>query len=276
MNAIEVRIEDIGEGPHLGALSYGRDYSWLIESIERVGLITPPLLARRGDGELSLLCGKARVEALRRLGATRTTALVRPHPGQQKSFELAVADNLHGRGFNEVEKAGGVNFILNFLRPSRREAERILGLFPIALNPRAVSRYLKLHAADDGVKRRVVEGCISLNTFVLMSGLGREARDALLEVIDELKPGFNYQQELVFLCEDISTAEACTIPALLARDEIAALVRNGDLSVPLRIKRLFQRLRGMRSRTGARTGDGNSAADGRSPLEENREDEAPE
>jgi ParB-like chromosome segregation protein Spo0J len=246
MRTSEVRLEDIQEAPFTQLISWGREYNWLKESIDRVGLICPPVVNQPEEGKLSLICGRARIEALRALGISRTPVILRSGLSERESFQIALEDNLHTRGYNETEKAGAVYYIMKILNQSRQETSMLLKLLSVPLNPRAISRYLKLHAADEHVKWMLVRGDISFNTFVMISGLDSKDAGALLGVIESLELGPNYQRELITLCEDLAAQQDCTISDILSREEFELLIRNRNLSVPDRVKHLFKDLRDMR------------------------------
>jgi len=242
-----IHIDDIQEASCLRLLSYGRDYRWLEASIQKVGLINPLQVSGNSDGRFQLICGLARLHALRALEIMHTDVIVRAGLDDLGSFEIALHDNLRTREFNDVELAGAVHFILQVLKPPERDSEKLLRLLSVPLNPKTVSRYIRLYDAADDMKRLLVRGIISFNTFVLMSGLRLDESRSILNVMETLKPGTNYQQELIYLCEDIATRQKRPIPDIFENSDIRSVLVERDLSNPDRVKRLFRALRIMRS-----------------------------
>ncbi|MFQ6104090.1 MAG: ParB/RepB/Spo0J family partition protein [Candidatus Glassbacteria bacterium] len=265
MNIIEVRTEDLQEAPFLGLLSYGRDYGWLEESIERCGLLYPLIVSPGENGSYSLVCGRARLGALTALQAQTVPAIVRTDLKGDKSFEVAIEDNLKTRGFNEVEKAGAVHFILKVLKPPREEAERLLSILSVPINPRTVSRYLKLYNASDTVKQMLASGELSFHTFVLISGLNENETGPILRVVKKLGLGTNYQRELVTLCEDISACRGGSVSEILSSPEVRDMLGNDSLSAPDKVKHIFRLLRNVRCQRaqGPKTGGKPSIGDRR-------------
>jgi len=182
-------------------------------------------------------------EALRSLGASHVPVTIRTNLDDSKAIEMAIDDNVEERPFNDVEKAGAVHFILKVLEPDEEKADALLRRLPVPVNPRTLSRYLKLFEAPPIMKQMIVRGDISFNTFVLINGLGPEDTGALLKVISELKPSTNYQRDLVIACENLSAMQKKTIGEVLATDEVRMVLDNDRLSRPDRIKHLFRILR---------------------------------
>ena len=98
-----------GLGPY--TMSYGFNLDLLCESIRKVGLINPPLLARNQEGSFDVVSGYRRILALKALGKRKVFCLdvTVVLPSTLKRFLAAFYEKLATRKFNDTEKA----FILN-------------------------------------------------------------------------------------------------------------------------------------------------------------------
>jgi len=66
-----VLLSNIDDSPGPCCMSFGFDLNPLIQSIERVGLINPPLLKRDNHGSITIITGYRRIKALKSLKSDR-------------------------------------------------------------------------------------------------------------------------------------------------------------------------------------------------------------
>ena len=67
----QVALKDIDESPGPYCMSFGFNLDSLIQSIQQIGLVNPPILKSDPDG-LTVVAGYRRVMALKALGVDRT------------------------------------------------------------------------------------------------------------------------------------------------------------------------------------------------------------
>ncbi|HUT25959.1 MAG TPA: hypothetical protein VM492_16610 [Sumerlaeia bacterium] len=122
--AVSVGLGDIGWDDDTYLLRYGRPVraSELDASLERVGMLNPPLLIRGKTGA-AIVCGFARLEAWRRLGRKSVQARV-VAAGAASEEELLVAaidDNevAGGRRLNVIEQAMALEKLADWVGPER-------------------------------------------------------------------------------------------------------------------------------------------------------------
>jgi ParB-like chromosome segregation protein Spo0J len=97
----------MAEGPGPYTMSYGFDLKALCESIGKIGIISPLLVARNERGGFDIVSGYRRILALKALGEVKvlaqdvTSALSSPLERLLACFY----ENLATRKFNAIEKA---------------------------------------------------------------------------------------------------------------------------------------------------------------------------
>ena len=102
-----IQVADIEAGDHPFAVTYRPDMQRLLDSVARMGVLTPLHLRRSAAPlDLQLIAGFKRLRAAGQAGQTTVPALI--HEGEELSdeqaFLLAVHDNLPSRSFNAVER----------------------------------------------------------------------------------------------------------------------------------------------------------------------------
>ena len=106
--AVELnKILDSGPAADRYDFSHRTDLSSLSVSIRKEGLMVPPLLNQRKQGDLQIVTGFRRVRALRGMGSDRVDAFV--VSGETWTdvdcLRRSILENRWHRGFNEVERA---------------------------------------------------------------------------------------------------------------------------------------------------------------------------
>jgi hypothetical protein len=110
---MEYRRIRLAEVLHEGPEANRYRFTWrggiesLAKSLQRDGLLTPPVLAERPGAGLQVVCGSRRIRALTMLGESEADALVLG-PGEASEaacLRRSILENQWHRGFNEVEKA---------------------------------------------------------------------------------------------------------------------------------------------------------------------------
>ena len=102
----------------------------LLGSINKIGLIQPPVLAANPTG-YTIVCGFRRIAACRKLGWTRLTArILEKTVDPFSTAQVAIADNALQRPLNLVETSRALQLLDKFESDSRqrRKAAEIMGL----------------------------------------------------------------------------------------------------------------------------------------------------
>ena len=124
-----ISMDDIDAGDLTYRITTRSDVEDLLGSIQKIGLIQPPVLA--GGSGHAIVCGFRRIAACRKLGWTRITARVLEKTTDRfKIAQLSIADNALQRSLNLVETSRALNLLDDFGpdNQQRREAAEALGL----------------------------------------------------------------------------------------------------------------------------------------------------
>jgi len=248
MPLIAINIDKISIQPGPYCMSYGYDPAPLLKSVERVGLLNPPLLAGKSAGCFSIVSGYRRVVAARSLGwekiLCRDLSATKMTP-----FELLLLnlyDNLSTRSFNEVEKA----MVLKRLSSQLSQEELIRDYLPLlGLPPHEpiLRTYLLFEESEEPVKEGLAKGTISGQAAKLLLQLDVRSRLALYKCISDIRLNSNYQKQLIEYVLEISEIENQPIPEILAGESLVQIIRKEGANNPQKAKLLLEALRAMRN-----------------------------
>lgn len=135
-------------------------------SIRQRGLLTPPLVRRKpeGDGEFLLVAGHRRHAALVALGWETTPVDEIVDIDEDEAFEIQLLENVQRVQLEPLQAARGLRLLMK-----RREGSSAAEVArSIGLSPSWVRRHLKLLELPDEVQQRVADGDLSLTIADLL------------------------------------------------------------------------------------------------------------
>lgn len=126
--SVEVRLEDLVRFTLQPSQEYQGDrLEELMNSIERLGLMTP-IIVRPVDGEkYEIICGHNRANAMRRLGRNTILADVRDGLSDDKALELFYDSNLNQQSFsdwNYSQKIKAIQYTERLIRENSQQGKR--------------------------------------------------------------------------------------------------------------------------------------------------------
>lgn len=233
---------DLEDGPY--CMSTGEAPEALKTSMDRVGLVNPPLVCRGAQGRWDVVTGFRRLRGLLALG--RESARCRDLPGALRSpldlLLLALHDNLASRPLNEVEKAMALSRLSGFVD---REALRA-GYMPLlGLSPRdaLLASYLALEQAEPSVRSAVAGGGLGMRAFQALQTWRDEDRNAAVQCIQNLKINMNKQIQFIDILMDIMMIENRSAQEILGSPPFRTVLDQGEDNPPQGAARLLGLLR---------------------------------
>jgi ParB-like chromosome segregation protein Spo0J len=237
-------LATMAESPGPYTMSYGFNLDVLRESIGKVGLINPPLVARNQEGSFDIVSGYRRVLALKALGAREalckevTAALASP----LERFLTAFYDNLATRKFNEIEKAMILSKLQQFV-PEEKVLNSFMPLLSLPSHEGTLKFYLKLLDLDEAIQKAAARGEISIKVAKVFVEMERASRQVLFHCVTILKLNINQQLNFIENIKDIGMREGLTTLELLSEESFVKLVERPQLNTPQKAKAVLEALR---------------------------------
>ncbi len=228
------RLSEINFRDRSYPFSFGTIPQKLIESINQVGLLQPPLLQAAATG-YKIICGRRRLEALWQSGTSdvEVKSLVASAGQIKEYFRRALWENLAQREFNPVETADIYNRALDIFSEEElwREIKPALN---IPQRERFHKRYQAIAGFSSGLRELVATGIIDLESVDLLSEWGDAELEAMIALIAESGLRRNKLREVINRLDDLArrdrvspceplAAAAVTVRAAEGRIDISAL-----------------------------------------------------
>ena len=242
-----IPVPDVALDDETFVVTYRPQMQRILDSVARMGVLTPLHLRRTGDAApLQLVAGSKRLRAARQAGQATVPALVHEADelSEQQAFLLAIHDNLACRPFNAVEKAR----ILRRLREDFRYsgdtlAEQFCPLLDLPPRADTLHAYCTLATLDDALQAATVESGLPVDVALWVGGLDTGDRQALLPLFASLQLGSNRAQECAAYIDEVCQRDACSAAALLERLDIPALLADAQRSGPQKREAIRHALR---------------------------------
>jgi len=219
-----VDLTSIRDSPGRFCMSFGFDLNPLVSSIEKVGLINPPLV-RRDQEEIEIVTGYRRIMALKALNrATVPCRMVDEERfGPLQCLILNLHDNLCTRKLNDVEKGMVLSRISPWV-PRQEIVGRYLPLLELRPDEKNLFFFLEVERdGDTGTKRFIAKEGVTWPVVNILSDMDAPARVSLLRGISYLKFNINQQLQFIDYIVDISYIEGTSIPCIVSQVGIAGI-----------------------------------------------------
>lgn len=246
--AVPVFLKDFDEeaGPY--TMSFGFDLQPLCESIEEIGLINAPCIARNDKGRMEIITGYRRIMALKQLGWRKATCedLSSVLESPLKRLLFSFHENRATRPLNPVEKAMALSRLARLI-DTQEILKRYMPLLSLPSHEETLRMYLRLAESERAFKQAVADGRISVKTASALMATGSQAAGCLLEPILDLNLNFNQQMQLIDIVMDIANIEKKHASQILKSENIREILKNRHLNKPQKAVKVLKELHSKRS-----------------------------
>jgi ParB-like chromosome segregation protein Spo0J len=218
-----IRFSEVDLNDSTCLITYGPPPEKLFRSIQAVGLVQKPLLQRKDDGQLQIICGSRRLAVCRELGLEPLECQVLSTSlPPESSLSLATYDNLAQRILNPVEKS----LVLAKMADHMEQAEIIKEFMPLLdLEPsiKLFNRYVGLLQLEPVILDALAGGKLHERTGFALSMLEGEGRLALFQLFEELPFSASVQEELLETIIEIARREGITQAEIISGEDVEKL-----------------------------------------------------
>jgi len=242
-----VDLDEMAEGPGPYTMSYGFNLDALIESIRKVGLLNPPLVARNEKGGFDIVAGYRRILSLKALGEPKALCKEVTSVLSSRLERLLVNfyENVATRSFNHIEKALILERLGGYV-PKEQILASFMPLLSLPSHEGTLEFYLKLVSLKECVQKAIAQEEISIKVAKVLVELERGSRQVLFDWIRMLKLNFNQQIKFTEYVQDISMREDRTIHEVLSEESLLKILENPRWNNPQKAKGVLETLRGRR------------------------------
>ena len=243
---VNVRLDDINidlNGPF--TISYAFTIGKLLFSINKIGIVNPPMLLVSRYNGFEIVSGLRRILACSVLGISDIPVYVVKDKNRRELFLQTLFENYAGRSFNQVELAMAVVRIDQFF--PIQDALKLLSFLDVKASEDTIEfcRWL-VEKVPDNFKIMIAQGRISQKFLFNLKHLSQSDALALMELCTRLQLGQNYQNEVFSILRDLSLLRNQEISALLKEFGIWEILSK-KLTLQQKTKLIIERLREERS-----------------------------
>ena len=230
LDYIELDSIDTESAPF--SFSYGFNVSHLVDSIQQVGLINPPIL-KKAEDSLVLIAGYKRVLALKKLKWSRVEGLIILEDiPPLKCLLINLHDNISTRKLNEVEKAILISKLAEYMKPEQ-VVENYFSLLDLPKYMPMYNLYIWIaNSLSKKIKDQLASGDISLKTvrFMYENEIPCDDIEIYGDLMLKLKFSFNEQMQLIEYTQDICRKEGIKLKQLFEEKEVKDIIESKSLT----------------------------------------------
>ena len=208
-------------------ISYYFSLEKLILSIQKVGLLNPPLVALR-DKHFILVSGWKRVLVCIKLGLSSLPVFVIEEEDELKTFLAAFYENFATREFSILEKAEILSRLKKFGEDEKRIVRHYLPLLDIPSTLPNLESFLAFSRIEPEVKRIIHQKNMPFSSVKLLAGFTPQERKSLLPVL--LPAGQNKLKGILEDLKEISRRNDIAPKKILSSKEILDIMGSEKLS----------------------------------------------
>ncbi len=212
----------------------------LLESIEHLGLLRPPIV-RLGQDGYELICGVRRLDALRRLkhpaGSIGCSVLSdQAHP--EDVLLLVAEDQIQSGPLSPIEAARFINLVNERCKQPNHE---LLNLAIPAASATQRNRLLSLLRLEEPIRTSIHYAKISIKTGLNLASLPTGERLFIHDLFIRLSLNANKQRRFLELMQIITGVQGCTIDKFIS-NHFPELCKEPIGNVPQQTTHLLKRL----------------------------------
>jgi ParB family chromosome partitioning protein len=208
-------------------ISYYFSLEKLILSLQKVGLLNPPLVALR-DKHFILVSGWKRVLACIKLYFSSLPVFVLEEEDELKTFLAAFYENFAAREFSLLEKAEILNRLKKFGGDEKKIVKHYLPLLDIPSTLSNLESYIAFSQFESEVKRIIHEKNMPFSSVKLLAGFTPQERKSLLPLL--LPSGQNKLKAIIEDLKEISRRNDIPPKKILSSKEILDIMQSEKLS----------------------------------------------
>lgn len=213
----------------------------LLASIQRIGLLHPPILIQDSVEKYNLLCGHYRLMANERINPLNTniTCLILDSDTPSKQIlHTVLEDQLLSGSLSSIEKAYFFKYCLRYMQ-IEEAAEKYLPVLSEKTQIQIIKKFLHFLELESELQISMHYGRISDKTAHELLTLTPGDRLTLHDIFLGLKLGGGKQNRLLALSKDLAYREGTTITQLLSGSDCKEILIHPEMNQPQKIANLL-------------------------------------
>ncbi len=216
----------------------------VLASIQRVGLLCPPIIIQTSTDQYQLLCGYCRLKAYKRTNPSDTsiTCLILDKDTPSKQIlHTVLEDQLLSGSLSSIEKAYFFKHCLSHMTINEA-AENFLPILNEKIQIHTIKKLFRLLDLESELQLSIHSGKINDKTAQELLTLTPGDRLTLHDIFLRLELGGGKQNRLLTLSKDLAYREGKTITELLSGSDYKEILMHPEMNQPQKISNLLTSL----------------------------------
>ena len=186
--------------------------SELIQSIKKMGILSPLLVQPISDNNFRIVSGFSRFKAVKTLGIQNIPVFIKTTPDDLELFKIAIQEQSVTKQLDAIQ----ISFVIKKLEQGfNLLPEQIIhDFFPLmklGRNPKVYQLHQPLHLLIPEWQKSLINDNISLDLAATFSDFEDKIQAAVYKFFTELRLGKNQQKDFWMLISDVSRIKGMTI-----------------------------------------------------------------
>ena len=232
MKYILLDIESIDFADRFYRYSGERNLSPLLESIRKVGVVSPLIVEYKAKSVYRLVTGFRRLQCLLDLKLQKVPALVADNSlSEEELLQISLQENLSVRSLNPIEISSLIHLLENnFSQTKEGIVENYFPILGYGRNPRIYDLYKPLKKMPPAWQEAIIDENVAVETAVEVADAPRDVQLAFLNLIQSLRLGRNRQREFWLLIKDIARMQNREIVQFLNSQNLREITKSEKLT----------------------------------------------
>ncbi|MEW6614109.1 MAG: ParB/RepB/Spo0J family partition protein [Thermodesulfobacteriota bacterium] len=223
--------------------TYGFALTQLKKSIEKIGILNPPLVKKKSEEQYSIVCGYKRLLVCHEIGIEELRCAIMCQSIEDKdTFLISLYDNLSHRVLNPVEKSITISKLQKYYSVEVI-VKKFLPLLGLNSHYSVLDRIKPLSSLDVKIKDAVVDGRIDEGVAAKFLNFSKKDREPILQILSTLRFSKNKQNEIIDNLYDITKRDGCSAYSILNAKELKDILADSNLNIPQKGSRVRYFLR---------------------------------
>lgn len=211
----------------------------LSASIERIGILHPPIIKEKRDDCYCIISGRKRLLALTENGVKTADCLVMGNSASTVNcLAVALEDALTSKTFGPVGRAFFFAKILKEM-DKKEAAKKFLPIMSFPPRPALIDKFVSLLQLEKPLLQALHQGELDEKTAVEMVNLSFDERLVLFEVISLLNLSVSNQRKITLACRELATRNNISIRIFLSNNEVDDILNHSSANQPQKVAKLM-------------------------------------
>ena len=211
----------------------------LSASIERIGVLHPPIIKEKRDDCYCIISGRKRLLALIENGVKTVDCLVMGNSASiVNCLAVALEDALTGK---TLEPVGRAFFFARILKEmdKKEAAKKFLPIMGFPPRPALVDKFVSLLQLEKPLLKALYQGELDEKTAMELVTLSFDERLVLFEVISLLNLSVSNQRKLTRASRELATRNNISIRQLFSNNEVDEILNHSTANQPQKVAKLM-------------------------------------